>query len=152
MSSKPPQGPVGALSLLGVGIALMLDQGELAHSRTGLPQPDAAPLGEPDQDLAGAIEQPRIGREHHVFGPHRGVDDDALEVGRFDRVGLGGDRKALLEQGLQPLLAHALASASARSDRTPDRAGGTPRRGRTGDRGSAPSARTTLHRRGRGCA
>ena len=30
------QHPVGPLELLGVGIALMLNQGELAHSRIGL--------------------------------------------------------------------------------------------------------------------
>jgi hypothetical protein len=30
--------PVGALELLGVGVALMLDQGELGHPRIGLTQ------------------------------------------------------------------------------------------------------------------
>jgi hypothetical protein len=59
--------------------------------------------------LAGAVEQPRIRREHHVLELHRGVHDDAIEVGRLDRLGLGGDRKALLKRRLQLLLAHALA-------------------------------------------
>lgn len=34
IGSQRPQGPVGALELLGVGIALVLDQGELAHRQT----------------------------------------------------------------------------------------------------------------------
>jgi hypothetical protein len=112
IGSKRPQGPVGALELLGVGIALMLDQGELAHPHVGLPQRKAMPLCKPDQDLARPDQKPRIRREHHVLGLYRGVDDDAIEVGRFDRLGLGGDRKA--QQRLQLLLAHALAPACQR--------------------------------------
>jgi hypothetical protein len=49
------RGPVGALELLGVGIALMLDQRELAHPRIGLAQFDAMPFRQPYQDLASAI-------------------------------------------------------------------------------------------------
>ena len=79
-----------------MGIALMLDQRELANPPIGLTQLDAGALGEPHQDLAGAVQKPGIGREHHVLGLHRGVDDDAVEVGWFDRLGLGGDRKAFL--------------------------------------------------------
>jgi hypothetical protein len=48
-----------ALELLGVGIALMLDQGELAHSCIGLPQRKALPLCQPDQDLARPVQKPR---------------------------------------------------------------------------------------------
>lgn len=46
----------------------MLDQRELAHTRMGLAQLDMRPLGKPDQDLVGAVEKPRIGREHQVLG------------------------------------------------------------------------------------
>jgi hypothetical protein len=42
IGSERLQGPDGALELLGVGIALMLDQGELAHPGIGLPQREAA--------------------------------------------------------------------------------------------------------------
>jgi hypothetical protein len=94
-----------------VGIALVLDQRELAHPRIGLAQLDAGSLGKSYEDLAGAVEQPCVGREHDVLGLYRRVDDDAVKVGRLDRLGLGGNRKALLDQGLQPLLAHALAPA-----------------------------------------
>lgn len=80
----------------------------------GLPQPDATPVGEPHQNLAGAVEKPRIGREHHILGLYRGVDNDAIEVRWSDRFGLGGNREALLEQGLQPLFPHALAPAGQR--------------------------------------
>lgn len=92
----------------------MLDQRELAHPSIGLAQLDASPVGEPHQDLAGAVEKPGVGREHDVLGLHRGVDDDAVEVGRLDRLGLGGDREAFLQQCLQLLLAHALAPARQR--------------------------------------
>jgi hypothetical protein len=96
------------------GIALVLDQGELADPPIGLTQLDAGALGEPHQDLARPVQEPRVGREHHVLGLYRGVDDDAIEIGRLDRLGLGGDRKALLQQGLQLLLAHALTPARQR--------------------------------------
>ena len=80
----------------------MLDLGELAHPRIGLAQRQALPLCQPDQDFAGAVEKPGIGREHHVLGLHRGVDDDTVEVGRFDRLGLGRNRKALCSANLPP--------------------------------------------------
>ena len=37
-----------------------------------------------------------------------------IEVFWLDRLGLGGNRKTFLQQGLQPLLAHALAPAGQR--------------------------------------
>ena len=92
----------------------MLDQRELAHPRIGLAQLDAGFLRQPHQDLAGAVQKPRLGREHDVLGLHRGVDNDAVEIGRLDRLGPGGNRQALLEQRLQLLLAHALAPARQR--------------------------------------
>src|SRR5579872_5696240 len=61
IGSERLQGPVGALELLGVGIALVLDQRELANPCIGLAQLDAMPLRQPHQDLAGAVEEPRIG-------------------------------------------------------------------------------------------
>jgi hypothetical protein len=75
-----------------MGIALVLDQGELAHPRIGLAQLDALLPRKPDQDLAGTVEQPRLGGEHHVLRLHRGVDDDAVKIGRLDGLGLGGNR------------------------------------------------------------
>lgn len=56
----------------------MLDQHELAHARLALPQRKAPPFCKPDQDLAGPVHKPRIGREHHVVGLHRGIDETRL--------------------------------------------------------------------------
>ena len=69
------QHPVGALELLGVGITLVLDQGELAHPCIGLSQNHPVVLRQPHQFLACPVHQPGIGGEHHVLGLHRGVDD-----------------------------------------------------------------------------
>ena len=109
------QGSIGALELLGMGIALMLDQRELAHSSIGLAQRHGVPLGEPHQDLACPVEQPCIGGEHHVLGLDRRVDDHLRELGGLQRIVLHRDRQALLKQGIHPLLAHALAPAGQRA-------------------------------------
>ena len=68
-------------------------------------------LGEPDQSLAGAMHQLGVGRKRHRLGLHRGVDDHLGEVGRLGRAGARGDVQALLDQGDELLLAHALAPA-----------------------------------------
>ena len=67
--------PVGALELLGMGITLVLDQGELAHPLVGLAQNHPAQLRQPHQFLARPVQQLGIGGEHHVLGLHRGIDD-----------------------------------------------------------------------------
>ena len=103
------QSPVGALELLGMGVTLMLDQGELADPRIGLPQLHAQLFGQLHQLLAGPVQQLGVGREGNVLRLHRGVDNDARELRRLHRAGLGRDRQALLQQRLQPLLAHAVA-------------------------------------------
>ena len=92
----------------------MLDQGELADPRIGLAQSHAVPLRQPHQLLAGPVQQLGVGGERHVLGLHRGVDDHPGQFGRLDRLGLDGDRQALLDQRRQPLLAHALAPARQR--------------------------------------
>jgi len=67
--------PIGALELFGVGIALMLDQGKLAHPRIGLAQPHPVQLRQPHQLLARPVQKLRIGGERHVLGLNRRVDD-----------------------------------------------------------------------------
>jgi hypothetical protein len=52
-----PQGPVGALKLFGVGVALMLDQGILAHLLIGLTQVHAVLASQSDQYLAGSVQK-----------------------------------------------------------------------------------------------
>jgi hypothetical protein len=79
-----------------------------------LAQLDADPIGEVDELLARPVHQLGIGREGDVFRLHRGVDDDAVEIGWFDGAGAGRDRQALLQQGLEALLAHAVAPAGDR--------------------------------------
>lgn len=52
-----PKGSVDALELLGPGVALMLDQHEIAYPRIGLPQRKALPFCKPDQDLARPVSE-----------------------------------------------------------------------------------------------
>ena len=61
--SEAPQRLVGPLELLGVGIALVLDQRPLADPGIGLAQGDAVRLCEPHQVLAGPVHQLGVGRE-----------------------------------------------------------------------------------------
>ena len=106
--------PVGALEQLGVGIALILDQGELAHPRIGLAQSHPMALRQPHQLLARPVQKLRVGGERHVLGLNRGVDDHPRQLGRLDRLGLDGNRQALLDQRSQPFLAHPVAPARQR--------------------------------------
>src|SRR6476620_11343240 len=74
------QSPVGALELLGMGVTLILDEGELADSHVRLPELDAEPFGQLHQLLAGPVQQLGVGRERNVLRLHRGIDNDAREV------------------------------------------------------------------------
>jgi hypothetical protein len=100
--------------VLGVGIALMLDQGELAQARIGLAQTHPVALRQPHQLLARPVQKLRIGGERHVLGLHRGVDDHPRQLGGLDCLGPDGNRQAFLDQRLQPFLAHAVAPARQR--------------------------------------
>ena len=111
VGAQRPQRPIGALELLGVGVALMGDQSALADALVGLAQGEPVLPGQPDEPLARAMHQPGVGRERHRLGLHRGVDDHLGEVGWLGRAGAGGDIQALREQGGELLLAHALAPA-----------------------------------------
>ena len=55
-----------------------------------------------------------VGRKGHRLGLHRGVDNHLGEVGGLGRAGARGDRKALLDQRHELLLAHPLAPARQR--------------------------------------
>jgi hypothetical protein len=74
-----PQGPVRALELLGVGVALVPDQRDLAHPHIGLAQHDAVLLGQAHQALAGPMPQLGVGRKGDRFLLHGCVDDDPPE-------------------------------------------------------------------------
>ncbi len=108
LGAQGSQSAVGALELLGMGVALMLDQGELADPLIGLAKLDPVLFGQAHEPLSGAVHQPSVGGEHYVLGLHRGVDDHLAEIRRLGRPGAGSYRQALLDQGRQPVFAHAL--------------------------------------------
>ena len=103
------QGLCGAAELAGMGVALVLDERELADPRIGLAQLDAELFGQPHQLLARPVHQLGVGREGDVLRLHGGVDDGAGEIGRLDRSAPRRRRQARLEQRLQPFGAHAIA-------------------------------------------
>jgi len=94
-----------------MGIALMLDQRPFAYPHIRLPQVHSGLPGQDDKALAGPVKELGIGREHHVLGLNRGIDDDPACVLGFHRPGLDRHTQAFLQQGRNPLLAHALAPA-----------------------------------------
>ena len=108
---KLAQSLVGALELMGMGVALVLDQGDLADARIALAKDDAVALGQSHHDLARPVDELGVGRKHHRLGLHRGVDDHPGEVLRSHRRGAGGNRQALLQQSNEFLLTHTLAPA-----------------------------------------
>jgi len=108
------QRPVGALELLGVGVALVGHQRPLAHARIGLAQAHPVLLGEPHQPLARPMHQLGVGRKRHRLRLHGGVDDHLGEVRRLGRAGSCRRVQALLDQRDKLLLAHPLAPARQR--------------------------------------
>ena len=114
IGSHAAQRPVGALELLGVGVALVGDQRVLADPLIGLAQPHAVPLGQPHQPLARPMHQLGVGRERHRLRLHRRVDDDLGEVRGLRRAGARRRVQALLDQRDELLLAHPLAPARQR--------------------------------------
>ncbi len=97
-----------------MGVALLLDERELAHPLIGLAQGDAVLLGEADEPLARPVQKLRIRRMGHVLRLHGRVHHGRREVGWLQRSGLRRNRKALLDQRVEPLLAHALPPARQR--------------------------------------
>ena len=57
-----------SFELLGMGVTLMLDQGELADTGIGLPELKAVGLGQPHQLFAGPVHQLAIGGNITAFG------------------------------------------------------------------------------------
>ena len=105
---------VAPLELLGVGIALVPDQRDLADPHVRLAQGYAPRLGEAHQALACAMHQLGVRRKGNRLLLHGRVDDHLPEV-----RGLGGshpsrDRQALLDQRDELVLPHALAPARQR--------------------------------------
>jgi hypothetical protein len=114
IGAQAAQRPVGALELLGVGIALIGHQRPLAHPRVGLAQGHAVPLRQPRQKLARPVHELRVGRERHRLGLHGRVDDHPGEVRGLGRARARRRAQALLDQRDKLLLAHALTPARQR--------------------------------------
>ncbi len=81
------QRPVGALELLGVGVALMGDQRIFADPLVGLAQFDARSFGQLHQPLARPMHQLGVGRKGDRLGLNRRVDDHLGEVRGLGRAG-----------------------------------------------------------------
>src|ERR1700752_1853830 len=100
-----PERPIGALELLGVSIALMGDQGPLAHPFIGLAQAYAGLSRKPHQSFARPMPQLRLGRKGDRLRLHRRVDDQTRKVRWPRRAGARRGRQALLDQRRELLLA-----------------------------------------------
>ena len=96
ISADRPRRPVGALELLGVGVALMGDQRVFADPLVGLAKLDARLPGQPRQPLARPMHELGVGRKGHRLGLNRRIHNDLGEVSRPGRAGARGDRNALL--------------------------------------------------------
>jgi hypothetical protein len=94
---------------MGMGVALVLDEGQLAETPIGLAQAHAELLRQTHQPLARSVDELGVGREHHRLRLHRGVDHNTGEIGRLHRVRPGRNRQALLQQRLKLLFPHPLA-------------------------------------------
>src|SRR5258705_10810568 len=77
------QSLVGALELAGMGVALMLDQGELADPCVGLPGFHTQLFGQLHQLLTGPVHQLGVGGESDVLRPSPGIGHDRGEVARL---------------------------------------------------------------------
>src|SRR5262249_47334138 len=88
------QAPVGAFELMSMGVALVLDQGQLADPPIGLAQAHAELLRQSYQPLARPGEQLGIGREHHRLRLHRRVDHHTGELGQLSSLASGRHRES----------------------------------------------------------
>jgi hypothetical protein len=94
-----------------VGIPARLTAQRLAFALEGLLELDASALGQPGDLLARHFQQPAVGGVSDGLALHRGVDDDALELGLLDGThGHGG-----FDGGLQQLLHAGLAQHAAKA-------------------------------------
>jgi hypothetical protein len=94
---------------MSMGVALVLDQSQLADPRIGLAQAHAELFSQTHQPLARPVEQLGVGWKHHRLRLHRRIDHNTGEVGGLHRVRRGRHRQSLLQQRLELLLPHPLA-------------------------------------------
>ena len=94
-----------------MAIASDHDRSALGDPDIALTQDNAFALGQADELLDRAVHEPGVGRMSDRLGLHGGIHDHALEVHGRKRARLVRNRKALLQQRFELLLAHALAPA-----------------------------------------
>ena len=99
---------------MGMGVAPDHDRRALGDPEIALAQRHAFALGEARPASQGPVHEPRVGRMRDRLGLDGGVHRHALEVLGRDRAGLVGDRKALLNERHELLLAKPLAPARQR--------------------------------------
>ena len=104
----------GALELVGMGIAPDHDGGALGHPQIALAQRRRLALGQADQLLDRPVDEPGVGRMRDRLLLHGGVHHDPLEILGLDRLRSVRDRKALLQERRELLLAQPLAPARQR--------------------------------------
>jgi len=108
------QGLARPFELLGVGIALMLDQRDLAKPGIGLAQFDAELACQTNQPLERAMHQAGVGRMGDRLRLHGGVDNRLGEIGGLGRIRADRRCQAFLQQRIELLLAHPLPPAGHR--------------------------------------
>src|SRR3546814_12270854 len=69
-----PERLAGALELMGMGVALVLDQRALADAGIGLAPDHTLLPRQPDQPRARALQQSGVGGEHHIIRTPRRTD------------------------------------------------------------------------------
>jgi hypothetical protein len=97
-----------------MGIAPDHDGGALGHAQIALAQFDALALGQIDQLLDRAVDEPRVRWMGDRFLLHGGVHHDPFEILGLDRSASVRHREALLQQRGDLLLTQPLAPAGQR--------------------------------------
>jgi hypothetical protein len=96
LGAQPAQFAIGALELLGVGVALMLHQRPFAKPRIRLPQRHPVLVRQLHQLLSRAVQQLGVSREGDRLRLYRRVHDHPREVGGLGRAGARRHLQALL--------------------------------------------------------
>jgi hypothetical protein len=103
-----------ALELMRMGIAPDHDGGARGQAQIALAQLDALALGQIDQLLDGAVDEPRVRWMGDRFLLHGGVHHNPFEIRGLDRPATVRHREALLQQRGDLLLTQPLAPAGLR--------------------------------------
>src|ERR1700676_4555728 len=104
----------GALELMRMGITPDHDGGALGQAQIALAQLDALALGQIDQLLDRAVDEPRVRWMGDRFLLHGGVHHNPFEIFGLDRSAPVPHREALLQQRGDLLLTQPLAPAGER--------------------------------------